>query len=84
MYIGLHVKYPLSLSDFNQTYILLTGFRKVLKYQISLKSVQWEPSCSIRTDGHIDRQTDRHDEAHSRFSQMCERAYKQELVISRK
>jgi len=40
------------------------------KYQISRKSFQWEPSCSMRTD----RQRDRHDEADSRFSQFCERA----------
>jgi hypothetical protein len=25
-------------------------FRKILKYQISCKSVQWPPSCSMRTD----------------------------------
>ena len=29
-------------------------FRKLLKYQISLKSVQWESSCFIRTDGRTD------------------------------
>jgi len=36
-------------------------------HQISnfMKTVQWEPSCSMRTDGH--------DEANSRFSQYCER-----------
>jgi len=28
----------------------------VIKYQISLKSVQWEPSCSMLTD----RRTDKH------------------------
>ena len=29
----------------------LDRFSKILKYQISWKSVQWEPSCSMRTDG---------------------------------
>jgi hypothetical protein len=26
-------------------------FRKIHKYQISCKSVQWKSSCSMRTDG---------------------------------
>jgi hypothetical protein len=34
---------------------LLPDFRKILKNQFSLKSVQWEPSCSMRTDEQIDR-----------------------------
>jgi hypothetical protein len=34
-YIGLSVKYPLLLSDFNEQRIFWTDFRKVLKYQIS-------------------------------------------------
>jgi hypothetical protein len=25
-------------------------FEKVKKYQVSSKSIQWEPSCSMRTD----------------------------------
>jgi hypothetical protein len=29
-----------------------------------------------RADGQMDRQTDRHNEANSRFSQFCECAYK--------
>ena len=58
MYIGLHVQYPLFLPDFNKTLIFLTDFPKVLKYQISWKSVQWEPNCSMRNNGRTDRCTD--------------------------
>jgi len=32
-------------------------FLKTLKYQISSQSVDWETSCSMRTDGQTDRQT---------------------------
>ena len=55
MYIGRHVKCPLFYSDFNETYIFAADFRKTLKYQISWESVQWVPSCSIRTDGQTER-----------------------------
>ena len=48
MYFGLHVKYLLFLSDLNDTWVFSTYF------QISWKSVQWEPSCFMRTDGRTD------------------------------
>jgi hypothetical protein len=51
-----------------------TDFREILKYQISWKSVMWEPSCFNRKD----RRTDRHDEANRRFSEFCEHAWKRE------
>jgi len=41
-------------------------FEKFFKYQISWKSVQCKPSCSVRTD--------RHEEANSGFSQFWENA----------
>jgi hypothetical protein len=68
MYVRLHVKYPLLFSGFIQNWIFWTDFRKIHKYQISWKSVQWVPSCSM--------QTDRHDETNSHFSQFFESAWK--------
>jgi len=69
MYIGLHVKYPLFLSDCNETWIFSPNFRKILKYQMFMK---------IRPVGaelfHTEGRSDGHDEANGRFSQFCERA----------
>jgi len=69
MYIGLHVKYPLNLSYFNETWILSADFRKILKHQISRKSVYLKHNCSIWTDG----RTDKHAEVICCFTQFCER-----------
>ena len=46
--------YPSLLSDFNETLIFSTIFKKMRKYQISWKSVQWEPICSMWTEGRTD------------------------------
>jgi len=69
-----HVKYPLLLSDISKTWIFSTDFRKILKCQISWKSIQWETNCSMRTD--------RHDETECRFSQFCECAPPKNLIPS--
>jgi hypothetical protein len=79
MYIGFHVKYPLFLSDCNDTSIFSTDFRKSTQI---LNFIKIRPATAEffhadgRTDGRTNGQTDRHDEANSRFSQFCERAYK--------
>jgi hypothetical protein len=70
MYIALRVNYPSFLSDPNETLFFSTDYRKILKYNILWKSVQWQPSCSMRRDGW----TDRHYEDKKRFSQFCDGA----------
>jgi len=72
---GLHVKYPLLLSDFNETWIFASDFRKILKCHISWKSVPWEPSCSM--------QTYVHDKTNSRFLQFWESPYKRITISAR-
>ena len=59
MHSGLHVKYPLLLSDFNKNRIFSRSFKKALKYQVSLNSVQWKASCFMWTDGRTDGQKER-------------------------
>jgi hypothetical protein len=61
MWKHVHVKYPLLLSDFNENWVFSADFLKNPKNLIWSKSVQWESSCSRRTDGH--------EEANSRFRQ---------------
>jgi hypothetical protein len=58
MYIVILVTYPLFLSRINETLNISTDFRKILKYQISLRSVQWELGCCMRTDGQVNNLTD--------------------------
>ena len=66
MWKRLHVKHPLFLSNFHKTCMFSADFRRSLKYQ--------NPSWGAAELFHADKQTDRHDEANSRFSQFCESA----------
>ena len=54
---GHNIKYQLFLSDFNQTWIFVTDFQKILKYQTSWFSVHLELSCSMWTDGKTEMTT---------------------------
>jgi len=69
MYFGLHVKYPIFLSCFNETWFFSSDF---------LENLQISNFMKIRPVGaeyfHASGRTDRHDEANSRFSEFCEGA----------
>jgi hypothetical protein len=65
--------HPPFWSYFNEKWVTSKYFRKIIKYQISWNSFHWEPSCSMLAHWQTDRQTDRLEEANSRFSQFCER-----------
>ena len=71
---GLHVKYPLVLSDFNENYSFS-------------KNTQTLNFIKIRPVGaelfHADGRTYRQYEANNRFSQLCESAHKSELIIDK-
>ena len=47
-------KGPVFFSDCNGTRVFWTDFRKILKYKILWKSMQWRPSCFIRADKRAD------------------------------
>jgi hypothetical protein len=70
MHIGLYIKQPLFLLGFNETWFFPR--QRFEKYTSFLNSVQLESGYSMQ----MERQTDGHDEANSRFSQFCEYAYK--------
>ena len=72
MYIGFHVKYPLFLSDFNETGIFSTDFEKTQRSNfMKIRPMEAE---LFNADGWTDGRTDRNDENNSRFSQFCESA----------
>ena len=73
MYIHIHVKCLLCLSDFNKICTFLKDLKKKFKYKISWKFIQWEPSGSM--------QTDRHSKVNSPLLQVCKHTYKLANVI---
>ena len=72
MYIGLHVKCPLFLSDFYEAFTFSTVFLKK-KRNIKFHENSFGGSRVVLC-GQTDGRTDRHDEANSRFSQFFEGA----------
>jgi len=68
MYIRLHVKYPLFLSDCNRLNFL--G-----RFSKSTQTSNFMKILSVGAESfHADGRTDRHDEANNRFLQFCKSA----------
>ena len=53
MYFGILVKYPLFLSDFNESWTVPTDLPKIIKYRISWKSIRWELSVTDDADSNF-------------------------------
>jgi len=51
MYLRLHIKYSLFLSDFSQTWVFSTEFRKILKYQVhgTFVNASRNERCTVHT-----------------------------------
>ena len=79
LYTGLYPQHPLFLSILMKPEFSRQILRKILKYKISWKFVQWQPSCPMWIDG----RTDIRDEAKTLFSHFCERASKYCYVEAR-
>ena len=76
LHLVIHENYPLFLSDFNEAWIFFHRFswrRLILNFmKIRPVGIEFVP-C---------RQTDRHDEANSRFSQFCERTQLRHRILT--
>jgi len=73
IYIGLLVQYRLFLSDFNVTWIFRRDFKNEKKKKKNIQIPNFMKIRPVRTKlSHADRQTDRHNEVNSRFSQFLQ------------
>jgi len=77
MYVGVHVRCPLFLSDFIKTWTFWTDFRKILKYQISWTFFLWEQNFSCgqaERERERERARERHEDSNSLPAPFCEHA----------
>jgi hypothetical protein len=73
MYVDLHIKYLLFLSDSDETWIFWQIFEKSpnIKFHKNPSSGSRVVSFEGRTDGGREKQANRYEEANSHFSQFC-------------
>ena len=80
MYIDIHVKRSLILSEFKKRKLsrhIFEKYSKVMKIRpVEAELFRADRPMNRLTYRQTDRQTDRNDKATSRFSQFCERAQK--------
>ena len=53
-YLGIHVKFPIFLSDFKETWIFPTYFNRAVHYKISRIFFRWASGFSMRTEEQTD------------------------------
>jgi hypothetical protein len=75
MYIGLHVKVPLSLTDFKENWIIFTDFRKNTDMS-NLNKIR-----PVGAEFQANRRTDIFDEFNSRFSHFANATKKLRMKI---
>ena len=66
--------YPLLLSEFNETWVFSTDFRKKKAQILNFIKIPSVGAGFFHEDGQTDMTDTQYDEANSRFSQFCKRS----------
>jgi hypothetical protein len=69
--------------DFNETCVFSTHFREILIHHSFSNSSQWEPSCSMRRGGRIDRKTNLHTDGQTTKLRVAFRNFTKEITMGK-